>query len=756
LRVDVNELLIQSADNAIYIQDINQLTLAALSSTGVVDIVAEGNITDSAALVMQGTNSELNLTSNTGSVVLDNANSFGGTIAVVADENATINSAGRMVLAGLTAESATLISGGGIESEAAITVQREFTIDSSGNVLLANANNQLGSMNIVAANNISVADQDVLTVATANVSGELATVSEGLQVNGTIVASSANMDAGSHSATIAGTVSTSGSAVIVANGMEVLSAIDARDVSLDSGVGDLLLSATLNSSGGDVSLVGNSVLQNAAITSGNDLHINSIADVQQNGGIDAVGNVAIVSSGGSIAMQSNAQTSGAQVNYNAAGSLTVANIDGQSITLDAVTGIDQVGDLRSSGNIVSNSEAYVMLADTEMVSTTGSVNIGASGNVETQTVSASESVILSAGSSLNAGGNIHSSNSSLQLTGNGGVDVSGELLAAGDISLASAASDIALGSTVDSLGGAVQLVSAGAIAMGELSSVQVHGENNVTMEAGSQISTATIAAETGNILLTSGGSVRDITQDTSVTGANLTIVSQNGIEGVFAGTENMFGNTFRADVNSVSLSNQQEEVRFMNESTVRIDHLGNNGDITFQSNSGDIVINNERTAPFVGGDDANLAGGISNANYDIGTLTLSAQSGVIEALGPYILNEPDIVATRARLFAQEYGNRSRALIFYVRDALQIGFGTSYGLGFYGQRPLEVQDDSNRQPGMFDSYGNGGEQLVAVEELEEIDPAIFTPVNNYFFDDVSIRLPEDQLYEDELEELAQAE
>jgi len=302
----------------------------------------------------------------------------------------------------------------------------------------------------------------------------------------------------------------------------------------------------------------------------------------------------------------------------------------------------------------------------------------------------------------------------------------------------------------------VQLVSAGAIAMGELSSVQVHGENNVTMEAGSQISTATIAAETGNILLTSGGSVRDITQDTSVTGANLTIVSQNGIEGVFAGTENMFGNTFRADVNSVSLSNQQEEVRFMNESTVRIDHLGNNGDITFQSNSGDIVINNERTAPFVGGDDANLAGGISNANYDIGTLTLSAQSGVIEALGPYILNEPDIVATRARLFAQEYGNRSRALIFYVRDALQIGFGTSYGLGFYGQRPLEVQDDSNRQPGMFDSYGNGGEQLVAVEELEEIDPAIFTPVNNYFFDDVSIRLPEDQLYEDELEELAQAE
>ncbi|WP_185230898.1 filamentous hemagglutinin N-terminal domain-containing protein [Teredinibacter franksiae] len=756
LRVDVNELLIQSADNAIYIQDINQLTLAALSSTGVVDIVAEGNITDSAALVMQGTNSELNLTSNTGSVVLDNANSFGGTIAVVADENATINSAGRMVLAGLTAESATLISGGGIESEAAITVQREFTIDSSGNVLLANANNQLGSMNIVAANNISVADQDVLTVATANVSGELATVSEGLQVNGTIVASSANMDAGSHSATIAGTVSTSGSAVIVANGMEVLSAIDARDVSLDSGVGDLLLSATLNSSGGDVSLVGNSVLQNAAITSGNDLHINSIADVQQNGGIDAVGNVAIVSSGGSIAMQSNAQTSGAQVNYNAAGSLTVANIDGQSITLDAVTGIDQVGDLRSSGNIVSNSEAYVMLADTEMVSTTGSVNIGASGNVETQTVSASESVIIRAGSSLNAGGNIHSSNSSLQLTGNGGVDVSGELLAAGDISLASAASDIALGSAVDSLGGAVQLVSAGAIAMGELSSVQVHGENNVTMEAGSQISTATIAAETGTILLTSGGSVRDITQDTSVTGANLTIVSQNGIEGVFAGTENMFGNTFRADVNSVSLSNQQEEVRFMNESTVRIDHLGNNGDITFQSNSGDIVINNERTAPFVGGDDANLAGGISNANYDIGTLTLSAQSGVIEALGPYILNEPDIVATRARLFAQEYGNRSRALIFYVRDALQIGFGTSYGLGFYGQRPLEVQDDSNRQPGMFDSYGNGGEQLVAVEELEEIDPAIFTPVNNYFFDDVSIRLPEDQLYEDELEELAQAE
>ena len=45
----------------------------------------------------------------------------------------------------------------------------------------------------------------------------------------------------------------------------------------------------------------------------------------------------------------------------------------------------------------------------------------------------------------------------------------------------------------------------------------------------------------------------------------------------------------------------------------------------------------------------------------------------------------------------------------------------------------------------------GEQLIEIESLGDIDPAIFTSLRSYSNEDVSILLPRDQLYEDELEE-----
>jgi hypothetical protein len=41
--------------------------------------------------------------------------------------------------------------------------------------------------------------------------------------------------------------------------------------------------------------------------------------------------------------------------------------------------------------------------------------------------------------------------------------------------------------------------------------------------------------------------------------------------------------------------------------------------------------------------------------------------------------------------------------------------------------------------------------VKVEEISEVDPAVFTDVRNFYVSDISIKLPHDQLDEDELEE-----
>jgi hypothetical protein len=55
----------------------------------------------------------------------------------------------------------------------------------------------------------------------------------------------------------------------------------------------------------------------------------------------------------------------------------------------------------------------------------------------------------------------------------------------------------------------------------------------------------------------------------------------------------------------------------------------------------------------------------------------------------------------------------------------------------------------------DAIGSASQQrLIEVESIEDIDPAIFTAVRNYNYDDISIRMPRDQLYEDELDRLGQ--
>jgi hypothetical protein len=41
----------------------------------------------------------------------------------------------------------------------------------------------------------------------------------------------------------------------------------------------------------------------------------------------------------------------------------------------------------------------------------------------------------------------------------------------------------------------------------------------------------------------------------------------------------------------------------------------------------------------------------------------------------------------------------------------------------------------------------GDQLIEVEPLEDVNPAVFTDVRNYSADNISIMLPADQRYED---------
>ena len=200
-------------------------------------------------------------------------------------------------------------------------------------------------------------------------------------------------------------------------------------------------------------------------------------------------------------------------------------------------------------------------------------------------------------------------------------------------------------------------------------------------------------------------------------------------------------------------------MRINNTDSILIDRLRNNGDIYISNSTGDIIFNNEPDNTYDRNQqNATLAGGVSNANYNEGLIVIQSGRGSILATGSADATQPDIVGREALLLAPggELGFGGRPLVIYVRDQLEFRAIRSLR-PFWGLNapPGNFVNDS-LQLDLLDLISLGGEQLVEVEELEELNPAIFTAVTNYFYDDVSIRLPDDQLYEDELEELAASE
>ncbi|MFT6389717.1 MAG: hypothetical protein ACJAUP_003110 [Cellvibrionaceae bacterium] len=175
---------------------------------------------------------------------------------------------------------------------------------------------------------------------------------------------------------------------------------------------------------------------------------------------------------------------------------------------------------------------------------------------------------------------------------------------------------------------------------------------------------------------------------------------------------------------------------------LKIQRLVNVGDITLFSD-GSIEINPE-------------TGGI-NAGYGQGEVNLTI-AGNITGVGPIpsgqdsngILNA-DITGAGGELRAVggTFGEFGRPLVVNFSGEGSIVALTSYSSSQFLIGPGDISTTGALvNPELLNL---GGELLVEVETLDEIDPAIFTDIRNYLYDDVSIRLPSDQLYDDEKEE-----
>jgi hypothetical protein len=70
--------------------------------------------------------------------------------------------------------------------------------------------------------------------------------------------------------------------------------------------------------------------------------------------------------------------------------------------------------------------------------------------------------------------------------------------------------------------------------------------------------------------------------------------------------------------------------------------------------------------------------------------------------------------------------------------------------YLGGEPPIVNDTSDIKLSIIDSLNSvTGQRLIEIESLADINPAIFTDLHNYNHENISIRLPRDQVFEDEL-------
>lgn len=166
--------------------------------------------------------------------------------------------------------------------------------------------------------------------------------------------------------------------------------------------------------------------------------------------------------------------------------------------------------------------------------------------------------------------------------------------------------------------------------------------------------------------------------------------------------------------------------------TIGISTFGNIG----FSNSGNVVI--ERL--YTNGSGSNYLDRSQYRNVNL-SVSGSVQGSPLHS----IYTAPDITAFDLTVLLQGnfgFGTRARPMSLSVVDTFTYVGGQGFVHYFGGQPPREIITVGDLVTfSTLDALT--GLQLLEVESLDEFDPAIFTEVRNYYYEDVAIMMPADQ-------------
>ncbi|TQV85889.1 beta strand repeat-containing protein [Aliikangiella coralliicola] len=739
----------------------NEVGLAGLTARSLT-VNAVNNISANGALDVRNSGSGLaRLTSSSGSIVLSGATST--------FDNATFDAANAISITELSAQNLTLTANNDISASGNLAVQNGgagvATITSAtGNIVLGGTNNNFDDANINAGDSVSI----------ANLSAQNLTLvaSNDIDATGNVVVE----NSGTGDATITST-----------NGSVALGGADNRfeDVSINAANNVTLASLSA---------------QNLDLVAGSDVNASGNIVVQNNG----AGNTNITSTNGSVSL-GGAGNNFDDVSINAGNNVTLASLNAQNLTLVAAN------EINASGNIIVQNSGT---GDASITSTNGSVVLSGTGNNfddvsinagSNVTVAglAAQNLTLTAGNDVNTSGDISVQNNGTGVANitatAGSISLGGannnfdtvSLNAANNVNIAGlSAQDLTVETTNGDIVGSGPLnVQNGGAGIARLTSnngsilldTVANNFENVILNAANDanlletdainIDGSTIG---GALNVTANGNmgVGDITAGTSMMldagqgaivdqSSNLIApqISLRAAAGIGAGSVNYadgfsideFG-AIRTTTELLSAINTSSgTININNTGAVTVTDLRNSGDIILR-NTGDITLDiTENNGVREGAIDANFGGSIEDEVYagDVAILNDSSDSIFTTGLG---FSEADITAEN--LLVQSvisFGEFGRPIRIRVNNQFTL-FASLGSIFYFGGEPRGITTSDDLALQVVDGItGLSGQQLIDVESLDDVDPAIFTEVRNYNYDDISVLLPADQRYTDDEEE-----
>ena len=285
----------------------------------------------------------------------------------------------------------------------------------------------------------------------------------------------------------------------------------------------------------------------------------------------------------------------------------------------------------------------------------------------------------------------------------------------------------------------LRLVNAGPVYINEFSGLTLFTTGTVTNLGTFVVAgTTNINAGGGSLTLTNAANDFDIVNATDAASINLR--DANSINGGLMTAANITLNT----VTGVGIQTETANLTVTNSTSGAVNVVNNQSLLVSITNQGDIGLTNTGNVVV----ERLYSNGNSTAANTGDVILRTLGGGTTSASGSHsAIAAPDIVARNLTVFAQgNFGVATPGRNMSIRVSDTFTFIPSFGargyVHYFGGRPNFIIGTDSLV--VFSGLAELSNQLlIDVESLDEFDPAIFTAVRNYYYEDVAIMMPSDQ-------------